>query len=342
MLMSQPSSLSSPSSSQSPRLLDQVRDEIRLRGFSRQTEKAYVYWIKRYILFFGKRHPQSLGAGEIREFISHLAVELGVASPTQKQALAALLFLYRKVLGIQLPLIDGITFAKEQSQPPVVFTRSEVKAILSELTGRRWLMASLLYGSGLRLIECLRLRVKDLDFERRQIIVRDREGVKDRATLLPSSLIGPLRKHLVSVRRLHDADLRAGYGEVELPHALARKYPLIARSWGWQYVFPAVNISRDPRSGAVRRHHLDESVLQKAVKEAIRRAGIVKRGSCHTFRHSFAAHLIEAGYDLRTVQELLGDSEVKTTLICRRVATIGVLSPIEAETFQSVNRLAPD
>jgi len=225
---------------------------------------------------------------------------------------------------------------------PVVFTQSEIKAILSELTGRRWLMASLLYGSGLRLSECLRLRVKDLDFERRQIIVRDREGEKDRATMLPSSLIGPLRKQLAAVRRLHDADLRAGYGEVELPPALARKYPSVARSWGWQYIFPAVNISRDPRTGDVRRRHLDESVLQKAVKEAIRRVGIVKRGSCRTFRHSFAAHLIEAGYDLRTVQELLGDSDIMKTLIDTQVAATGVLSPIEAESFQSVNRLAPD
>ena len=225
---------------------------------------------------------------------------------------------------------------------PVVFTQSEIKSILAELTGRKWLMASLLYGSGLRLIECLRLRVKDLDFERRQIIVRDREGGKDRATMLPSSLIGPLRKHLLAVRRLHDADLRAGYGEVELPSALAQKYPLAARSWGWQYVFPAVNISRDPRSGAVRRHHLDESVLQKAVKEAIRRAGIVKRGSCHTFRHSFAAHLIEAGCDLRIVQELLGHTDVRMTMVYTQVVAKGVHSPLEAETFQTVDRLAPD
>jgi integron integrase len=203
-------------------------------------------------------------------------------------------------------------------------------------------MASLLYGSGLRPSECLRLRVKDIDFERRQIIVRDLEGGKDRATMLPSPLIGPLRKHLIAVRRLHDADLRAGYGEVELPPALARKYPLIARSWGWQYVFPAVHVSRAPRSGAVRRHHLDESVLQKAVKEAIRRAGIVKRGSCHTFRHSFATHLIEAGYDLRTVQELLGHADIKTTMIYAQAAVRDALSPPEAVSFRPVDQLAPD
>lgn len=321
-------------STRGPRLLDTVRAEIRLRGFSRRTEKAYVNWIKRYIYFFGKRHPASLGAGEIREFVSYLAVERNVAPPTQKQALSALLFLYRDVLGERLPSIEGITLAKEQPRLPVVFTRSEVDAILSCLTGVRRLMASLLYGSGLRLAECLRLRVKDIDFERLQITVREGKGGKDRVTMLPATLAEPLGEHLSRVKRLHESDLRAGYGEVELPYALARKYPHAARSWGWQYVFPSSTISRDPRSGAIRRHHLDESVLQKAVKEAMRRAGITKHGSCHTFRHSFATHLIEAGYDIRTVQELLGHSDVRTTMIYTHVLNRGgrgVRSPLEVE-----------
>lgn len=323
----------SQQSTQNPRLLDRVRAEIRRRGFSRRTEKAYVNWIRRYIYFFGKRHPATLGAGEIREFVSYLAVERNVAPPTQKQALAALLFLYREVLGERLPTIDGISLAKAKPRLPVVFTRNEVDAILAGLKGVPRLMASLLYGSGLRLIECLRLRVKDLDFERRQITVREGKGGKDRVTMLPGMLVEPLRAHLSRIRKLHEADLRDGYGEVELPYALARKYPQAVRSWGWQYVFPSSTISRDPRSGAIRRHHLDESVLQKAVREAMRRAGIVKHGGCHTFRHSFATHLIEAGYDIRTVQELLGHADVRTTMIYTHVlnrGASGVRSPLEA------------
>lgn len=316
-----------------PKLLDQVRHLMRTRHYSYSTEKNYVSWIKQFILFHRKQHPALLGPEQVTAFLSHLAVERHVSASTQNQALSALLLLYRGVLGVELPWLDNVTRAKKSVRVPVVFTGEEVHAILAHLTGAKWLMASLLYGSGLRLSECLGLRVKDLDFGYRQIVVRDGKGAKDRFTVLPGSLVGPLERHLVRVKALHESDLRAGFGGVELPYALASKYPQAAREWAWQYVFPASKLSRDPRSGAVRRHHLDESILQKAVRRAISAAGITKRGGCHTFRHSFATHLLHAGYDLRTIQDLLGHKEVTTTMIYTHVlgrGGNGVRSPLES------------
>lgn len=325
--------VATPAAERRPRLLDEVRDAIRRRHYSIRTEQAYIQWIRRFILFHGKRHPDSMGKAEVEAFLTHLAVDGRVAASTQNQALNAILFLYRQVLHRELDWLSGVTRAKRPARLPVVLTREEVSAVLVELDGVRWLMAALLYGCGLRLMECLRLRVKDLEFSRRQLIVREGKGAKDRITVLPERLIEPLALHLDKVRVLHQRDLRAGYGEVWLPHALERKYPAANREWAWQYVFPAGNLSRDPRTGVRRRHHLDESTLQRAVKEAVRRAGIHKQASCHTFRHSFATHLIEAGYDIRTVQELLGHSDVRTTMIYTHVLNRGgrgVQSPLDS------------
>ena len=310
-----------------PKLLDEARSVARLRHLSLRTEHSYLNWIKRFILFHNKRHPLEMGEHEIRQFLSHLAVENNVAASTQNVALAALLFLYRDVLKKELPYISDIERAKRPERLPVVLNQSEVKAILSQLNGSNYLMASLLYGSGLRLIECIRLRVKDIDFESRQIIVREGKGKKDRVTMLPRPLIEPLRRHLSRVKLLHEEDLAEGYGEVYLPYALERKYTGANKEWKWQYVFPAAELSADPRSDKRRRHHLSERILQKAVKRAIE-----KHASCHTFRHSFATHLLEAGYDIRTVQELLGHNDLSTTMIYTHVINKGpkaVRSPIE-------------
>jgi integron integrase len=315
-----------------PRLLDQVREVIRMRHYSIRTEQAYVQWIRRFILFNGKRHPREMGASELTAFLSHLATQHHVAASTQNQALNAILFLYRDVLKIALPWLDEVQRAKKPQHLPVVFTREEVKALLAQLQGTTWLMAMLTYGSGLRLLECLRLRVKDVDFHYKQLLVRDAKGHKDRVTMLPNSLIEPIRTHLVRVRQLHELDLRAGFGRVHLPHALAVKYPTADREWGWQYVFPSSRRSIDPRSGIERRHHAPEDALQRAVKQAIRKAAIVKPGSVHTLRHSFATHLLESGYDIRTVQELLGHADVKTTMIYTHVLNRGgrgVVSPVD-------------
>ena len=328
--MSQPPPPASPVNP--PRLMEQVRTTIRLRGMSYETEKAYSDWIKRYILFHGKRHPKEMNAPEIRGFLAHLVNDRNVAPSTQNQALHALLFLYREVLQIALPLIGDLKPAKKSPRAPVVFTREEVEAILSRMVGTKKMMASLLYGTGMRLIELLRLRVKDLDFQRNQIAIRQGKGGKDRVTMLPRSLKELLREHLVKVKQAHEIDLREGFGNVELPYALERKYPQAAREWKWQYVFPAPKRSIDPRSGVERRHHLDPSVLQKAVKEAIRQASLTKPGNCHTFRHSFATHLLEAGHDIRTVQELLGHADVSTTMIYTHVLNrggLGVCSPLD-------------
>jgi integron integrase len=314
-----------------PKLLDQVRTAIRLRRMSYRTEQTYTDWIKRFIIFHHKRHPQEMGAPEIREFLAYLVNERNVAASTQNQALHSILFLYREVLQIELPWV-GLGQAKKERRLPVVLTREEVQAILSRLTSTKWLMASLLYGAGLRLSECLRLRVKDIDFAKNLIVVREGKGDKDRVTMLPQNLKEPLRQHLEKVKRAHEIDLREGYGTVQLPYALERKYPQAATEWKWQYVFPAPKRSIDPRSGVERRHHLDESVLQKAVKEAMRLAGINRHASCHTFRHSFATHLLESGYDIRTVQELLGHADVKTTMIYTHVLNrggLGVRSPLD-------------
>lgn len=307
----------------SPRLLDQVRDVIRLKHYSIRTEQSYIGWIKRYILFHGKRHPREMGADEVTRFLTDLAVRGNVAAATQNQALNAILFLYRAVLKIDLPWMDGIERAKKPSRLPVVFTRAEVKRVLAQLDGTTWLMASLIYGSGMRLMECVRLRVKDVEYHYSQIIIRDAKGQKDRVTMLPQSLVESLRDHLARVKERHEQDLREGHGRVYLPNALDRKYPNANREWGWQYVFPARTLSIDPRSKVVRRHHFSEDALQRALKVAIRKAQIIKPGTTHVLRHSFATHLLEDGYDIRTIQELLGHSDINTTMIYTHVLQKG-------------------
>jgi integron integrase len=313
-------------------LLDQVRNQIRILHYSIRTEEAYINWIKQFIIFHNKRHPDELGAAEISRFLSYLASERNVAASTQNQALSALLFLYREVLDKPIDWIDDVERAKKARRLPVVFNKAEAKAVLRHLRGEMWLMASLLYGSGLRLMEAIRLRVKDVDFSTSEIIVREGKGNKDRVTVLPKPVIYPLEQHLSRVKSIHEMDIREGYGRVYLPFALARKYPNANREWCWQYVFPASKRSVDPRSGQIQRHHIAESALQKAVKAAIRRAGINKPGSCHTLRHSFATHMLESGYDLRTIQELLGHHSVETTQIYTHVLNRGgrgVKSPLE-------------
>ena len=303
-----------------------------MRHLSLRTEQAYISWIKRYIFFHNKRHPREMGEAEIRSFISHLAVAGGITASTQTVALSALLFLYRDVLKKELPYVSNIERARKPKRVPVVFTHDEVKRILANLEGTHWLLAGLLYGSGLRLMECLRLRVKDLDFTYGQIMVRDGKGEKDRVTMLPAKLKQPLRLHLQRVKVTHEQDLAAGCGEVYLPYALERKYPNAPKEWGWQYVFPSTHRSLDPRSGTERRHHVADSTMQTAMNKAVRKARITKHGSCHTLRHSFATHLLEKGYDIRTVQELLGHKDVKTTMIYTHVLNRGgrgVLSPID-------------
>ena len=296
------------------KLVDQVRDAIRLKHYSIRTEEAYVNWIKRYIFFHGVRHPAEMGAAEVEAFLTHLAVKENVAASTQNQALSALLFLYREVLHQDLGPVDALR-AKRPKRLPTVLTKEETLRLIACLSGTHQLMAKLIYGSGTRLMECLRLRVKDLEFERRAIIVRDGKGAQERVTVLPDSLIPLLQEHLQRVKALHQQDLARGFGSVYLPDALARKYPNADKEWSWQYVFPASSLSPDPRSGVVRRHHLHESSLQKAIKEAARLAGIAKPVGPHTLRHCFATHLLEAHYDIRTVQELLGHKDVKTTMI---------------------------
>ena len=315
-----------------PSLLAQVRRYLRLKHYSIRTEETYAQTIRRFILFHHKRHPREMGVDEIRQYLSHLANHDKVSASTQNVALSALLFLYREVLGIELEFIAGIERAKRPVRVPAVLTREEVNLILSKLSGRHHLMASLLYGAGLRLMECVRLRVKDLDLGYRQITIRDGKGEKDRRTILPASLIEPLRRQLSQARLQHKEDILAGYGKVYLPYALERKYPNAATEWGWQWVFPASAMSVDPRSGQVRRHHVSGDVLQRAVKKAVRQAGITKKASCHTLRHSFATHLLEAGYDIRTIQELLGHADVQTTMIYTHVLNRGgkgVKSPLE-------------
>jgi integron integrase len=344
------------------KLLDRVREAIRLKHYSIRTEEAYVNWVKRFILFHNKRHPREMGLPEIEAFLScyhdlvsrsnfllkkhlsleegvmitrnltHLAVDLKVAASTQNQALSAILFLYREVLHKELEGPIEAIRARRPKRLPTVLTREEVSRLMSCLSGTYKLMAKLLYGSGLRLMECVRLRVKDLDFANRAIIVRDAKGMKDRVTVLPESLVQPLQEHLQGVKRLHEEDLAQGYGSVYLPYALARKYPNADKEWIWQYVFPSKRLSVDPRTGIVRRHHISESSLQKAVREAARRAGIDKRVTCHTLRHSFATHLLQNGYDIRTVQELLGHKDVRTTMIYTHVLQRGglaVRSPLD-------------
>jgi integron integrase len=306
-----------------PRLLDRVREAIRTRHYSRRTDKAYVHWIKRYIFFRSKRHPAEMGATEITRFLTSLAIDRKVAASTQNQALSALLFLYREVLQQEVPWLDDFVYAKRPHNLPVVLTRDEVRAVLAEIHGVPRLMAFLLYGAGLRLLECARLRVKDIDLARNQIIVRAGKGNKDRLTMLPAAIKADLTRHLESVRRQHQIDLQNGAGWVELPGALARKYPNAGREWSWQWTFPATRIYVDRWTGQRGRHHLHESVLQRAVKTAGLRTGIAKRVSCHTFRHSFATHLLEDSYDIRTVQKLLGHEDVSTTMVYTHVLNRG-------------------
>jgi integron integrase len=313
-------------------LLEQLRNLLRSRHYSLRTEETYLDWVRRYILFHGKRHPRDLGVDEMLAFLNHLAVDLNVSASTQNQARCAVLFLYRELLGVDPGDLKLVAAAREPRRLPTVLTRAESRAVIAQLTGVYRLMAQLLYGSGLRLMECLRLRVKDLDFEQHQLMVRDGKGMHDRLTMLPDSLTQPLREHLRGVRKLYDLDLAEGFGEVYLPFALARKAPGAARAWAWQYVFPADQRAVDPRDGKVRRHHVHESALQRAVKDAVRTSGVTKHASCHTFRHSFATHLIESGYDIRTVQELLGHADVKTTMIYTHVLNrggLGVRSPLD-------------
>ncbi len=310
-------------SNPSPRLLDQVRAVLRRRHYSSRTEATYIDWIVRFIRFHHVRHPSELGAPEIAAFLTHLAVDSHVAASTQNQARSAVLFLYREVLGIAIENLPDIATVTKPRRLPTVLSRTEVRALLTQLSSTYRLMTQLLYGTGLRLTECIRLRVKDVDFDQRQIIVRDGKGANDRVTMLPTSVIEPLQDHLRVVHRLHTEDLERGYGEVYLPYALAHKYPNAGREWGWQYVFPANRLSKDPRTGTTRHHHVDESSLQRAVKAAVRAAGITKPASCHTLRHSFATHLLEDGYDIRTVQELLGHRDVKTTMIYTHVLNRG-------------------
>ena len=319
-----------------PRLLDEVRATLRLEHYSGRTETTYVDWIKRFILFNKKRHPAEMGAEEVRAFLTYLATERNVAASTQNQALSALIFLYRVVLKQKLPWVDQFERVQRPPKVPVVFTKEEARAVLTRLNGTARLMGHLLYGSGLRLMECMRLRIKDVDLAYLQITVRDGKGGRDRVTMVPVQLADPLRRQIENVARLHEEDLSAGAGEVYLPHAMVRKAPGAAKELSWQYLFPASRRSvwQDELAGRTRegRHHLDESYLQRAVKRAMREAGVNKAASCHTFRHSFATHLLENGYDIRTVQELLGHKDVSTTMIYTHVLNkpgMGVRSPLD-------------
>lgn len=316
----------------SPKLLDRVRAAIRLRHYSRRTEESYLLWIRRFILYHGKRHPSEMGARDIAAFLSHLAVRRHVSSSTQNQALSAIVFLYRHVLAQEVGVLDGLVWAKRAKRLPVVLTHEEVAALLDRLDGVERLIVTLLYGAGLRVSECLALRVKDVDFGMHQIVVRDGKGDVDRVTMLPEVATEPLARHLASVRRLHARDLARGLGRVVLPDAVGVKYPNAATSWPWQFVFPAARVCRDPRWGPPTRFHLHESVVQKAVAGAAQAAGIAKRVSPHVMRHSFATHLLADGYDIRTVQQLLGHRDVSTTMVYTHVLRrggLGVRSPAD-------------
>jgi integron integrase len=315
-----------------PKLLDQVRATIRTLHYSIRTEQAYVDWARRYILFHQKRHPRDMGKDEIEAFLTHLAVEGRVSASTQSQAKAALLFLYQKVLKAEVDWLKDVVAAKQPQRMPTVLTKDEVRALLTRMEGEPWLVASILYGSGLRVLEACRLRVLDLDFGMRQITVRNGKGAKDRVTVLPDVLLEPLKSHLELVKLQHSRDSEQGGGEVYLPFALDRKYPAAPTEWKWQYVFPASRPSSDPRSGSVRRHHIEEQRIQRAVRQAAQDAGIAKKVTPHTLRHSFATHLLQSGSDIRTVQELLGHKDVRTTMIYTHVLNRGgqgVISPLD-------------
>jgi integron integrase len=312
--------------------LDGVRREIRIRHYSPRTEKSYLHWVRRFILFHGKRHPEEMGAAEVAAFLSALAVDEGVAAATQNQALSALLFLYKAVIGRPLPEMQGITRARRVRHVPVVLTPEEVRSVLGRLGGTRYVVAALLYGSGLRLLETITLRLKDFDFERREIVVRAGKGRKDRVTVFPGALLQEVLAHRQKVIELHERDLADGYGEAPLPEALQRKYPNAPKERAWQYMFPSSIRRRDARTGLTHRRHVAASTIQRAVKQAVQAAGISKRASCHSLRHSFATHLLERGQDIRTVQELLGHRSVNTTMIYTHVLNrggLGVRSPLD-------------
>ena len=315
-----------------PRFLDTVRDQIRVKHYSLRTEQAYLDWIRRFIHFHGKRHPAKLGAQEVEAFLTHLAVERHVAASTQNQAKSALLFMYKHVLGVELPWLDGVEQAKTPARLPVVLTRGEVARVLEGLEGTHALIGRLLYGTGMRIMEALRLRVKDVEFSRHEIVVRDGKGSKDRMAMLPRAIEPLLGAQIERVRGLHLRDLADGYGAVWLPFALERKYPNAARDWGWQYVFPALHRSRDPSGRDEHRHHLSDQAFQRAMRQVVRDAGLCKPATPHTLRHSFATHLLDAGYDIRTVQELLGHADVSTTMIYTHVLNRGgrgVVGPLD-------------
>ena len=326
-----------------PRLLEVARERMRTRHLSLRTEQAYLQWTRRYVAFHEGRHPRELGAPAVEQFLTHLAVHRKVSSATQNQALQALLFLYRQVLEIELPWLDNITRATTAKRLPVVLSREEVHSLLSQLRGTSWLVASLLYGSGLRLMEALRLRVKDLALERGELIVREAKGFKDRVTMLPASLDVPLRAHLARLRAWFEDERRRQQPGVSLPRALARKYPHAGTQWGWQYLFPSATLHRDPYAGAPVRHHLHEKAVQRAVQQAVRTAGLTQPASCHTLRHCFATHLLEDGYDIRTVQELLGHADLKTTMMYTHVMGKGakaVRSPLDREAAPCTQAVA--
>lgn len=321
-----------------PRLYDRLIQRLRIQHYSRRTEKAYVGWIRRYLEFHHGRHPALMGSDEVTAFLSNLAIAGQVAASTQNQALAAVLFLYEQVLEVKLPWLTEVVRAKRPKRLPVVLHRGEVERVLGQLDRTYRLIGMLLYGSGLRLLECLRLRVKDIDFAAGQVIVRQGKGDKDRRTMLPAAVVADLQVHLKRVRALHDRDLARGLGAVLLPHALERKLPSASHDWLWQYVFPSTTVSRDPRTGHRGRHHVHEASVSREITAAVRRSGIAKRATSHTFRHSFATHLLEAGYDIRTVQELLGHASVETTMIYTHVLNKGgrgVTSPLDSAHFTS-------
>jgi integron integrase len=329
---SPPSPAAGPAAGQPPKLLDRLRDAVRLRHYSLRTEEAYVAWARRFILFHHKRHPLEMGAAEINAFLTHLAVEGHVSASTQNQAFSAILFLYQKVLEVDPGRIAGVVRANRPRRLPVVLTPDEVERVLAQLQGTYRLMVGLLYGSGLRLIECLRLRVQDVDLDRRELLVRHGKGGKDRRTMVPEALVGDLRLQLERVHTLHRRELGHGRGQVLLPDAMDRKAPTASTAWTWQWLFPSARISRDPRSGFVGRHHAHEGPVIRAIHEASVKAGLSKRATSHSFRHSFATHLLEAGQDIRTVQELLGHADVRTTMIYTHVLNRGghgVRSPLD-------------
>ena len=329
-------SLSASDPPRKPKLMAQMREALRARHYSSRTEQAYCHWVRRYIFFHGVRHPAEMGEAEINAFLTELAVRENVSASTQNQALSALLFLYRNVIGRGVGTLGDVVRARRPERLPIVLTREEVKTVLANLRGDKWLMASLMYGAGLRLMECLQLRVQDLDLSRGEILVRDGKGAKDRITMLPDSLKAMLRKHLQRVKEVHERDVAVGWGRVRLPDALDRKYPSAPRDWRWQWVFPQEKRWKNRETGEEGRHHVDESIVQRAVKEAVLEAGITKRASCHTFRHSFATHLIEDGYDIRTVQELLGHRDVRTTMVYTHVLNRGpggVRSPLDQASY---------